>query len=71
MSSYGDALEPGDGGEHLEALGGHLGPDSIARHDTELDQSTLRDIPIPIEPRRQPRPIVTAGDRAVDEDTWP
>ena len=37
-----DALDPGDGGEHLEGLGRHLGADAIARHDTELDQNPLR-----------------------------
>ena len=58
-----DALEPGDGREHLEALGRHLGADTIARHDAELDQNPLRVKNFGAEIRPTERSVVTTADR--------
>ena len=59
-----EALEPGDGREHLEALGRHFRADAVARDDTELDQNTLRDNSLRTEIRPRDSPIVTTRDRS-------
>jgi hypothetical protein len=38
-ASEGDIVVCGDGVEHREGLGGHLGADAVTRHDGERESS--------------------------------
>jgi hypothetical protein len=41
-----EGFGPGRGRQHLEALGRHFRADSVASHDSELDQKRLRPIAV-------------------------